>query len=199
MDLTGSETLDALVALVTANNADRVIVTKAALHGYLEHYGRGELSRMDLFAIAEFLQDAEHAVPEPRYESAIDAILDQLARYPLEGDLPLSGSQLQHELDHYRPYAPILGFEDLETLRSTLGHAEQPTALVTRRACTIWLERLGDGELTPDELVEMARLVSDHQPLEAEPGVRNVLVTLAQPGLSKAAMLMMVKKLDQNG
>jgi hypothetical protein len=199
MDLTGSESLDALVALVTANNADRVIVTKAALHGYLERYGRGELSRMDLFAIAEFLQDSEHALPDPRYESAIDAILENLARYPLEEDPPLAASLLQHDLDHYRPVAPILGFEDMATLRSTLGHPEQPTAYVTQRACTIWLERLGDGELTPAELAEMARLVSDHQPLEAEPGVREFLVELVEPGRSKAMMLMMAKKLDQNG
>jgi hypothetical protein len=190
--------LDALIKLVPGSGSTSVIVTKAALHGYLERYGRGELSRMDLFAIAEFLQDAEHAVPEPRYESAIDAILDQLACYPLEGDPPLAGSRLQHDLDHYTPVAPILGFEDLETLRSTLGHPEQPTARVTRRACTIWLERLGDGELTPAELVEMALLVLGHEPLEAEPGVRDVLVALAQPGLSKATMLLMVKKLDQS-
>ncbi len=32
MDLTGSETLDALVALVAGNNSNRVIVTKAALY-----------------------------------------------------------------------------------------------------------------------------------------------------------------------
>lgn len=197
MHLTGSETVDALVALVTANNADRIIVTKAALHGYLERYGRGELSRMDLFAIGEFLQDAEHAVPEPRYESAIDAILDTLARYPLEVDPPLSGSQLQHALDHYRPVAPILGFEDIGTLRSTLGHPERPTAYVTQRACTIWLERLGDGDLTPDELAEMARLVLGHEPLEAEPGVREFLVELVEPGRSKAAILRS-RQLDQN-
>jgi hypothetical protein len=198
MDLTGSETLDALIKLVPGSGSTSVIVTKAALHAYLERYGRGELSRLDVFEIAEFLQYSEHAVPEPRYESAIDAILDKLACYPLEGDPPLAGSRLQHELDHYIPIAPILGFEDIETLRSTLGHPEQPTAYVTRRACTIWLERMGDGELTPDELMEMARLVSDHQPMEAEPGVRELLVELAQPGLSKATILMMVKKLDQN-
>jgi hypothetical protein len=198
MDLTGNETLDELIKLVPESGSTSVIVTKAALHGYLERYGRGELSRMDLFAIAEFLQDAEHAVPEPRYESALVAILEKLARYPLEEDPPLSASQLQHKLDHYRPVAPILGFEDIGTLRSTLGHPEQPTAQVTRRACTTWLERLGDGELTPDELTAMARLVLGHEPLEAEPGVREFLVELAQPGLSKAAMLMMVKKLGQN-
>ncbi|MFN9327574.1 MAG: hypothetical protein ACK6A5_19555 [Flavobacteriales bacterium] len=173
-------------------------MTKAALSGLLDRHGRGELSRMGLFEIAEFLQYSEHAAPEPRYESAIDAILDKLACYPLEGDPPLAGSRLQHDLDHYTPVAPILGFEDLGTLRSTLGHAEQPTVYVTRRACTIWLERLGDGELTPAELVEMALLVLGHEPLEAEPGVRDVLVALAQPGLSKATMLLMVKKLDQN-
>lgn len=198
MDLTGSESLDALLALCTGNTTNRVIVTKAALHGYLERYVRGELSRMDLFEIAEFLQYSEHAVPEPRYESAIDAILKKLARYPLEEDPPLAASRLQHDLDHYKPYAPILGFEDMATLRSTLGHPEQPTALVTRRACTIWLERLGDGELTPDELAEMARLVLGHEPLEAEPGVREFLVELVEPGRSKAAILTMVKKLDQS-
>jgi hypothetical protein len=198
MDLTGSETLDALIKLVPGSGSTSVIVTKAALQGYLERYGRGELSRMDLFEIAEFLQYSEHSVPEPRYESAIDAILDKLACYPLEGDPPLAVTRLQHELDHYIPFTPILGFEDIETLRSILGHVEQPTAQVTTRACTIWLERLGDGELTPDELVEMARLVLGHEPLEAEPGVREVLVELAQPGLSKATILTMVKKLDQN-
>lgn len=198
MDLTGSETVDALVTLGTGNTTNRVIVTKAALHCYLDRYVRGELSRMDLFEIAEFLQYSEHAVPEPRYESAIDAILEKLARYPLEEDPPLAASRLQHDLDHYRPYAPILGFEDMATLRSTLGHPEQPTAHVTRKACTLWLERLGDGELTTDELAEMARLVLGHEPLEAEPGVREVLVELAQPGLSKATILTMGKKLDKS-
>jgi hypothetical protein len=198
MDLTGTETLDALVALVAGNTSNRVIVTKAALYGYIERYERGELSRMDLFEIAEFLQFSEHAVPEPRYESAIDAILDKLARYLLEGEPPLDLPSLRNELEHFRPCAPILGFEDIATLRSTLGHEEQPTAYVTKRACEIWLERLGDGELTTDELGEMTRLVLGHEPLEAEPGVRELLVELAQPGRSKATNLTMVKKLDQN-
>ncbi|MBL7946794.1 MAG: hypothetical protein JNN32_12085 [Flavobacteriales bacterium] len=198
MDLTGSESLDALVALVTANNADRIIVTKAALHGFLERFRRGELSRMDLFEIAEFLQLAAHAVPEPRYESAIEAILEKLAHYPLEEDAPLSTSRLQYELDQYRPVAPILGFEDMATLRSTLGHPEQPTAHVTRKACTIWLERLGDGDLTTDELVAMAQHLLGHEPVDAEPGVREFLVELVEPGLSKEAMLGMGKKLERS-
>jgi hypothetical protein len=198
MDLTGSETLDALVALVAGNTSNRVIVTKAALYGYFDRYERGELSRMDLFEIAEFLQFFEHAVPEPRYESAIDATLSKLACYPLEGDPPLDLPSLRHDLEHFRPYAPIMGFEDIATLRSTLGHEEQPTAYVTKRACEIWLERLGDGELTTDDLGEMARLVLGHEPLEAEPAVREVLNELAQPGRSKATILTMVKKLDQS-
>jgi hypothetical protein len=198
MDLTGTETLDALVALVAGNTSNRVIVTKAALYGYIERYERGELSRMDLFEIAEFLQFSEHAVPEPRYESAIDAILDKLACYPSEGDPPLDLSSLRHDLEHYRPYAPILGFEDIATLRSTLGHEEQPTAHLTKRACEIWLERLGDGELTTDDLGEMARLVLGYEPLEAEPAVLELLVELAQLGRTKATLLTMVKKLDQS-
>ncbi len=198
MDLTGTETLDALVKLVPGSRSTSIIVTKAALAGFLDRHGRGELSRMDLFEIAEFLQFSEHAAPEPRYESAIDAILDKLARYPLEADPPLEVPSLQHELDHYIPYAPILGFEDIGTLRSTLGHEEQRTAYVTRMACKIWLERLGDGDLTTDVLGEMARLVVGHEPLEAEPGVRELLIELAQPGRSKATILAMVKKLDQS-
>jgi hypothetical protein len=198
MHLTGTETLDAIIKLVPGNGSTSVIVTKAALAGFLDRHGRGELSRMDLFEIAEFLHYSEHAVPEPRYESAIDAILGKLACYPLEGDPPLDVPNLRHELEHYIPFAPVSGFEDIGTLRSTLGHEEQPTAHVTRMACKIWMERLGDGNLTTNDLGEMARLVLGHEPLEAEPGVRELLIELAQPGRSKSTILAMLKKLDQS-
>ncbi|MEZ4790972.1 MAG: hypothetical protein R2811_13240 [Flavobacteriales bacterium] len=197
MYLTGTETLDALIKVVPGNRSISVILTKAALSSFLDRHRRGELSRMDLFEIAEYLQHSEHVVPEPRYESAIDAILGKLARYPLEDDPPLEVPSLRHELDHYTPFAPILGFEDIGTLRSTLGREEQPTAHVTRRACKIWLERLEDGDLTTEDLGELARLVLGHEPLEAEPSVRELLVALAKPGVSKSTILAMVKKLDQ--
>jgi hypothetical protein len=121
MDLTGTETLDALIKLVPGSRSTSVIVTKAALSGFLDRHGRGELSRMDLFEIAEFLQFSEHAAPEPRYESAIDAILGKLACHPLEGDPPLDVPNLRHELEHYIPFAPISGFEDIGPRRAAYG------------------------------------------------------------------------------
>jgi hypothetical protein len=69
---------------------------------------------------------------------------------------------------------------------------------VTKRACEIWLERLGDKDLTTDELGEMARLVLAHEPVEAESKVQELLIALAKPDLSMETIMTMVKKLDQN-
>ncbi len=198
MDLTGTETLEALIGSVPGAGSNTLILTKAALHGFLDRYERGELSRMDLFEITEFLNYSEHVVPDPCYESAIDDTLTTLSKYPLDEDPPLDVPILRYQLDHYRPYAPILGFEDLGTLRAMLSHVQRPTACVTKRTCVLWLERLGDGDLTGEELAEMAHLVLTHEPLEMEPKLRELVNELATPGRTKEMMLTMVRKLDQN-